>query len=73
MNFLSNNRLLQKQGKISFSWKNYFKDFLYRPITTTNYIPRFSENDYAANGWIKSDQQHDHSQTTTYDQYLIQL
>ncbi len=22
---------------------------------TTNYIPRFSENDYAANGWIKSD------------------
>lgn len=24
-------------------------------MTTANYIPRFSENDYAANGWIKSD------------------
>ncbi|CAF0967377.1 unnamed protein product, partial [Rotaria sordida] len=24
-----------------------------RPVTTTNYIPRFSENDYVANGWIK--------------------
>jgi len=55
MNFLSNNRLLQKQGKISFSWKNYFKDLRLRPITTTNYIPCFSENDYVANGWIKSD------------------
>ncbi len=24
-------------------------------MTTANYIPRFSENDYAANGWIRSD------------------
>ncbi len=29
--------------------------FFSRPVTTTNYIPRFSENDYAANGWLKSD------------------
>ncbi|CAF4638839.1 unnamed protein product [Rotaria sp. Silwood1] len=26
-----------------------------RSVTTTNYIPRFSENDYVANGWIKPD------------------
>ncbi|CAF0975911.1 unnamed protein product [Adineta steineri] len=26
-----------------------------RPVTTATYIPRFSENDYVANGWIKSD------------------
>ncbi len=36
-------------------------------MTATNYIPRFSENDYAANGWIKFDsdvlQQNNHPQT----------
>ncbi|CAM2722578.1 unnamed protein product [Rotaria socialis] len=26
-----------------------------RSVTANNYIPRFSENDYVANGWIKSD------------------
>ena len=26
-----------------------------RPVIGASYIPRFSENDYAANGWIKSD------------------
>ncbi|CAF4736945.1 unnamed protein product, partial [Rotaria magnacalcarata] len=30
--------------------------FVYlRSVTANNYIPRFSENDYVANGWIKSD------------------
>jgi hypothetical protein len=24
-------------------------------VTTATYIPRFSENDYVANGWIKTD------------------
>lgn len=24
-------------------------------MTASNYIPRFSENDYAANGWIRSE------------------
>ena len=26
-----------------------------RPVTSASYIPRFSENDYAANGWIRTD------------------
>ena len=29
---------------------------LFRPAPTSHYIPRFSENDYVANGWIKSEQ-----------------
>ena len=24
-------------------------------VTSASYIPRFSENDYAANGWIRTD------------------
>ncbi|CAF5152839.1 unnamed protein product [Rotaria sp. Silwood1] len=30
-------------------------EFYSRPDTTINYILRFNENDYIANGWIKSD------------------
>lgn len=33
---------------------NHWKDFSYsRPVTGASFIPRFSENDYAANGWIR--------------------
>ncbi len=35
--------------------KNDSKYCYSRPATTENYIPHFSENDYVANGWIKTD------------------
>jgi hypothetical protein len=31
-----------------------YRIFYFRPVTT-NYIPRFSEHDYVANGWIKAE------------------
>lgn len=53
MKFSNDNRHLPKQSKFhaieySFDGLEYF-----RPVTAASFIPRFSENDYAANGWIK--------------------
>jgi type IV secretory pathway VirB4 component len=50
----NNNKHLRRQSKIEFQLKN-LRSRNSRPVTTANYIPRFSESDYAANGWIKSD------------------
>lgn len=36
--------------------KNHLqKNTVSRPVHASTYIPRFSENDYVANGWIKSE------------------
>jgi hypothetical protein len=55
MKLLNNNKRLQTQGKLSSPLKIDLNIFYFRSITTANYIPRFSENDYVANGWIKTE------------------
>ncbi|UJR36580.1 hypothetical protein I4U23_029299 [Adineta vaga] len=45
--WLLSNELVEQQKQQAFTET--------RPAPTSQYIPRFSENDYVANGWIKSD------------------
>lgn len=55
MKFSNDNKHLLKHGEIGMRMKNEFHLCDFRPMVTSNYIPRFSEGDYVANGWIKSD------------------
>ena len=50
MKFSNDNRKQSKFHAIKYSFDR-FEHF--RPVTSASFIPRFSENDYAANGWIK--------------------
>ncbi|CAF1299404.1 unnamed protein product [Adineta ricciae] len=49
--WLLNNEILEQQKQ---QQQQAFTET--RPAPTSHYIPRFSENDYVANGWIKSEQ-----------------
>lgn len=55
MKFLNDNKHLLKHGEIGMRRKSDFDLCYFRPMVPSNYIPRFSEGDYVANGWIKSD------------------
>ena len=55
MRFSNSNKHLPKAGQdLLYCLKNHLrKRTVTRPVQTSSYIPRFSENDYVANGWIK--------------------